>query len=165
VLRTIVIILSLTSVCTLAQSIEDKCTDPVYHQLDFLLGDWIAYDSQGKKQAQHTIQRLDRTCVIQDGWRSSSSTGNGYFYFEPADSTWNHIWMDKRGSTIVYSGQFDGNELLMISKPDEDKQLNHWYILSISYLPNHQLSVRKSLREEDGDVSLLEFHIYRKFNN
>jgi hypothetical protein len=165
VLRTIVIILSLTSVCTLAQSIEDKCTDPVYHQLDFLLGDWIAYDSQGKKQAQHTIQRLDRTCVIQDGWRSSSSTGNGYFYFEPSDSTWNHIWMDNRGTTLVYSGQFDGTELLMISIPQDEVQTNEWYILSISFSPNQELAISKSLRKENGDLSVVESHIYRRLNN
>lgn len=163
-LRIIAILFCFLTTASFAQSKEDACKGFEHHQLDFLMGEWIAYDSLGKKKAHHSIQRLAGTCVIQDEWRGTTSSGTGYFYFEKEDSTWRQVWIKDAGVTIEYVGQFDRDELLMVSLPLEDEP-NTWYILSILSLPSSQVAVKRTQRNTDGSFTLVESHVYRRLTN
>jgi hypothetical protein len=81
------------------------CCDPVYHQFDFWAGDWEVYDSLGQEVGRNTITREQAGCLLVENWTSSTGgTGTSYNYYNPADSTWNQLWVDSQGGILELKG-------------------------------------------------------------
>lgn len=81
--------------------------DPRYLALDFWLGEWEVYDSQGRLVGLNSIQRLLSGCLILENWRSSGGgTGKSVNYYDPGSGRWHQDWVDASGQVIHYEGEF-----------------------------------------------------------
>ena len=51
-------------------------------------------------------------------WKSTAQNrGTSYNYFNPQDNSWNQLWIDNQGGVLELKGVFEGNQMLLESKP------------------------------------------------
>lgn len=125
----------LFSVCTFcclllgAQSSSRPCSDPVYRQFDFWIGQWEAFTPDGKKAGDSKISVILDSCIILEEWASASVVkgiryaGKSYNTYNAAKKRWQQYWVDNAaGVTEYFNGRFTGNK--MILETDNEKQAN-----------------------------------------
>lgn len=78
---------------------------PAYAQFDFWMGEWEVRDTNGVLLGHNTITALDQHCSLQEHWRSAGG-GNGHSmnYSNPADSSWNQLWVSSNGAILKLKG-------------------------------------------------------------
>jgi len=59
---------------TKAQKAVSPCSDPVYRQFDFWLGQWDVYSPKGKKAGDSKISLILDSCIILEEWTSTAIT-------------------------------------------------------------------------------------------
>ena len=80
------------------------CSDAVYHQFDFWIGDWNVYDQAGNLAGTNSIQPAEHGCLLIEHWTNSGGgTGQSYNFFDPGTGKWRQIWVNA-GGIIDYSG-------------------------------------------------------------
>jgi len=78
-----------------AQNATSCSQDPLYHQLDFWVGEWLVYDV-GKKtlQGENTILKDLDDCSITEDWRSANGgRGKSLFYVDNKTKSWKQVWV------------------------------------------------------------------------
>ncbi|AOW20460.1 hypothetical protein [Urechidicola croceus] len=139
------------------------CTDN-YSEFDFWVGNWTVYDVNGIVVGSNKITKLYDNCVLREEWSSSSgNNGTSNNYYNSTDNTWNQIWVDNSGFSLVLKGNFiDGK---MILKSDILKGQNGNYYNQITWTPNNDGSVTQLWEyfKEDGSLIQEAFKgIYKK---
>ena len=90
-----------------AQTVSEPpppCSDEVYHQFDFWLGDWEVIDSNGQVAGVDRITSEEDGCLVLERWSGASgSTGQSYNYYNPATQKWRQVWVSA-GAMIDYEG-------------------------------------------------------------
>jgi len=89
------IILTCLAITSQAQSTTSCSDDPLYHQLDFWVGDWKVYDSQKTTlQGENTIQKDLDGCSVTENWRGSTGgIGKSLFYVDNKTKSWKQVWV------------------------------------------------------------------------
>lgn len=81
-------------------------------QFDFWLGEWEVSTTQGGVPAGNSkIELILEDCVVQENWKSQSSTyaGKSYNIYNAALKRWEQYWVDNVGGNIFfYGGLKDG---------------------------------------------------------
>lgn len=81
-------------------------------QFDFWLGEWEVSTTQGAVPAGNSkIELILEDCVVQENWKSQSSTyaGKSYNIYNAALKRWEQYWVDNVGGNIFfYGGLKDG---------------------------------------------------------
>lgn len=81
-------------------------------QFDFWLGEWEVSTTQGAVPAGNSkIELILEDCVVQENWKSESSTyaGKSYNIYNGALKRWEQYWVDNVGGNIFfYGGLKDG---------------------------------------------------------
>ncbi len=90
-----------------------------YKQFDFWLGNWKVYDKNNKLIGTNHVVVLPNACGIQENWTSktSASLGTSYNYYNKKDNTWNQVWIDNTGFSLVLKGKYDSNKMVLKSEP------------------------------------------------
>lgn len=92
------------------------CCTPQHRQFDFWLGEWMVFDTAGKKLGENSIVKLEDQCILSEHWRGNGGgTGRSFNYFDPADSTWNQLWLDKQGTILKLKGRAEVNSMILKS--------------------------------------------------
>jgi hypothetical protein len=100
------------------------CSNPVYRQFDFWIGEWEAFGLDGKKAGDSKISVILDSCIILEEW-TSASLQRGLRYAGKSFNTWNattkqwqQTWVDNAGGTNEYlQGKFEENKIIYTSKP------------------------------------------------
>jgi hypothetical protein len=132
--------LILTPLSINAQDQDCNCCTDNHDQFDFWLGEWNVFDKNGKKVGENTIVELQDNCLIQENWVSESMTGSSYNYFNPADSSWNQVWIDNVGSSLILKGSYMDGKMILKSELLKGKKIDFYY---------NQITWEKS---DDGSV-------------
>ncbi|WP_186757156.1 hypothetical protein [Echinicola salinicaeni] len=108
---------------------ECNCCTQSHFQFDFWLGEWNVYDTDGKKIGENHIVKLEAGCLVRENWKGKSGvTGSSYNFFDPADSSWNQIWVDNQGNNLKLKGKASSNSMVLQSEisqsPDGTWQIN-----------------------------------------
>ncbi|MFT3682041.1 MAG: hypothetical protein QM791_17330 [Ferruginibacter sp.] len=108
-----------------AQSLP--CSNPVYRQFDFWLGEWEAFNVSGNKAGDSKISVMLDSCIILEEWTSTAVTnglhyaGKSYNTYNAAKQKWQQYWVDNTGGVTEYfNGRFVNG--VMILETDNIKQ-------------------------------------------
>ncbi len=109
--------------------------DPVYRQFDFWIGEWEAFNTNGKKAGDSKISLLLDSCIIFEEWTSTQAgyAGKSYNTYNPVTKKWQQYWVDNRGGiTEYFNGHFENNT--MVLQTTNTKQPDGQYkILKMSF--------------------------------
>lgn len=92
------------------------CTAPEYRQLDFWLGNWKAYDNDGKGPyvARDAITAILDDCAILEQYRQNDGhDGNGTTVYDASRNLWHQTWVTNFGELLVLEGRFSDGVLTM----------------------------------------------------
>jgi hypothetical protein len=90
-----------------AQSVTSApCSGPEYHQFDFWIGDWDAFDfGTSTKDAQVRVDRILDRCVIHEDYRSvDGHKGESLSIYDASRKVWHQTWVTNRGQLLIIEG-------------------------------------------------------------
>ncbi len=100
------------------------CSNPVYRQFDFWIGEWEAFGINGKKAGDSKITVILDSCIILEEWTSASVqrglryAGKSFNTYNAATKQWQQTWVDNAGGTNEYLlGKFENKQIIYSSKP------------------------------------------------
>ncbi len=98
---------------------QRPCTEPVYRQFDFWIGQWEAYGITGKKAGDSKISLILDSCIILEEWTSANTvsgvtyTGKSFNTYNAATKQWQQTWVDNAGGSTEYlKGKKTDNKLV-----------------------------------------------------
>lgn len=95
------------------------CSSPEYRQFDFWLGNWEVRDSAGNVVGHNDVTLQLDGCMLLENWKSvAGHAGMSMNFFEPADSTWNQIFVDNTGAPSSWpplKGKFVDGKMVLSS--------------------------------------------------
>ncbi|MBS1654399.1 MAG: hypothetical protein JSU05_06130 [Bacteroidetes bacterium] len=134
-MKKIIVLLVMVFVVTKSWSQTGKapCSDSVYHQLDFWVGEWEAFGINGKKAGDSRIERILGTCIIEENWKSTAVTqgfqyeGKSFNTFNSATHNWQQYWVDNAGGVTDYTtGHYENGKMIfetvIVKQPDGTQQ-------------------------------------------
>ena len=105
--------------CSFGQGAR-PCSDPVYRQFDFWIGEWEAYAPNGKKAGDSKISLILDSCIILEEWTSTVVTkglryaGKSYNTYNAATKKWQQYWVDNAGGVTEYfNGHYEDNKMIV----------------------------------------------------
>lgn len=101
--------------CALAAP-SAACSTPEYHHLNFWLGDWDTYESNGKgpSEARNRVTSILGGCVILENYRGTDGLhGESFTTYDASRHVWHQIWVTNRGHWLVLEGRFKGYALTL----------------------------------------------------
>ena len=121
--KTVLFIISIFTI-TLAEAQKLPCSNPLYRQFDFWIGEWEAYDTKGAKAGDSKITLILDSCVILEEW-TSAGMQQGLRYAGKSFNTWNAVtkqwqqtWVDNAGGSNEYmEGVFANKQIIYTSTP------------------------------------------------
>lgn len=91
------------------------CSAPEYRQLDFWVGDWDVYDTDGKLQGHNRVEKVYDGCVIQEHWSGvEGDTGSSFNIYDDSRRLWNETWVSNHGYFLSMDGRMQGQDLVLI---------------------------------------------------
>jgi hypothetical protein len=93
-----------------------SCAAPEYHQFDFWVGDWDAFDMDKPNVvvAHNRVDRILGGCVLREDYRGTSgSEGQSFTIYDATRKVWHQTWVTDRGSLLVIEGTFQAGQMIM----------------------------------------------------
>lgn len=94
------------------------CVGPEYRTLDFWVGEWIAYDQQGKAIGTNRVTRDEYgDCVITEHFRLNDGTmiGHSVSIYRPGPKQWRQTWVDNQnGFFDLVGGPVGGGDHIFV---------------------------------------------------
>jgi hypothetical protein len=91
-----------------APSVAHACSAPEYHQFDFWLGDWDAFDADDPKTpiARTHVDPIAGGCAIHELYEQSDGlVGDSILSFDGVRKAWQQTWVTNRGSFMAIAGR------------------------------------------------------------
>jgi hypothetical protein len=110
--------LFIISISLMAQA--RPCSDSMYHQFDFWIGDWEAFDTKNKKVGDSKITAILDGCFILEEWTSTTVNkgiryaGKSYNHYNVAQKSWQQYWVDNTGAATEYfNGRYEPGKMTL----------------------------------------------------
>ncbi|QTD38824.1 hypothetical protein JL193_06080 [Polaribacter batillariae] len=149
-----------------AQSSSNKpCAGVVYNQFDFWIGDWKVYDTKGNLIGKNSILKIQENCALQENWVSNTGTNKGtsYNFYNKVDNTWNQVWIDNTGFSLILKGGLVNGKMVLKSKLIESKKGNYYNKITWSKNKDNSVTQIWEYVNENGKVLSEVFKgIYKK---
>ncbi|QGY80727.1 hypothetical protein [Sphingorhabdus lacus] len=112
------------------------CTDPVYRQLDFKIGEFKVTGIGGEPAGESKVESVLGGCLLVEHWRGAiSGFGRAHMFFDKSDQLWRLIYVTDDGATMYLSGKFQGDTLILTGENDLDSMVG-LHRMSFSPLPD-----------------------------
>lgn len=112
------------------------CTDPVYRQLDFKIGEFKVTGIGGEPAGESKVESVLGGCLLVEHWRGAiSGFGRAHMFFDKSDQLWRLIYVTDDGATMYISGKFQGDTLILTGENDLDSMVG-LHRMSFSPLPD-----------------------------
>ena len=124
-----------------SQTKKAPCDTPKHNEFNFWVGDWNVYDTAGKLIGTNKILKMQSNCVMQENWESkaSSNKGTSYNYVNLANNTWNQVWVDNSGFSLVLKGNLKDGSMVLESEVLKGQQGE--YFNRVTWTPGKDGSV------------------------
>lgn len=121
---TIFVISTFFSIITAQTTVKKPCSSIEYSQFDFWVGNWNVYNDKGALIGVNNIVKMTNACTIQENWTSktSKSKGTSYNYFNKIDNSWNQVWIDNSGFSLILKGKFEKGKMILNSEIIKSKK-------------------------------------------
>lgn len=78
---------------------------PIFHAMDFWVGDWDVYDRLGNRVGTNRIESQEGGCVIAETWHGTAGdSGRSMNFYVPRSSTWRQVWVNHVGDVLTMEG-------------------------------------------------------------
>lgn len=148
----------------LSQDADCNCCTPQHDQFDFWLGDWEVFNAEGEKIGENKIEKQEGNCLLSENWEGEKGgTGRSFNYYDPADSTWNQLWISNSGTILKLKGNAENDKMTLKSKLVEGEKGK--YYNKITWTKNSDGSVTQLWEIMDPQGNLLNEAfkgVYRK---
>lgn len=96
---------------------KTPCDTTAYKQFDFWVGTWNVYDTKNNLIGKNNVVKMKNACAIQENWSSKTSTSKGtsYNYYNATDKSWNQVWIDNTGGSLVLKGGYKNHKMVLKS--------------------------------------------------
>jgi hypothetical protein len=90
------------------------CSDPLFRQFDFWLGDWEVYGPKGDLAGTNAIRKEEYGCLLTEHWTNTAGrTGQSYNFVDLETGTWRQVWVSA-GATIDYAGGLNDSGAMVL---------------------------------------------------
>jgi len=91
------------------------CSAPEYHQFDFWLGDWDAFDiGSTQKNARLRVDRILEGCVIHEDYQGADGhKGESFSLYDASRKVWHQTWVTNRGELLIIEGTFQAGQMVL----------------------------------------------------
>jgi hypothetical protein len=95
-----------------------RCASAEYHQLDFWIGDWDAYDVDDPKQAARlTVTPVVGGCALQEDYQQfDGMKGQSFSGYDASRGGWHQSWVTNGGTWLFMDGKMEGGSMVLIAK-------------------------------------------------
>lgn len=91
------------------------CVAPEYHQFDYWIGDWDAFDvgSPVKVARVHVDLILDG-CVLHENYEGADGhKGQSFTIYDASRKVWHQSWVTNRGELLAIEGKIDAGAMVL----------------------------------------------------
>lgn len=96
---------------------SSDCIASEYHQLDFWIGDWDAFETDapgGPSVARARVEPIAQGCAIHELYEQADGlVGDSILSYDPVRKQWQQTWVTNRGSIMVLWGSFNDDALVL----------------------------------------------------
>ncbi len=134
------------------------------HQFDFWIGDWIVSWGNGATGTNHVSAILDGR-VIQENFNGQPAiplNGMSVSTYDTRLQKWRQTWVDNQQSYIDLIGQFENNQMTLLTVPDD--QPIRYRMIFYNITPN-EFDWNWEKSDDQGNSWQLQWQIHyqRKF--
>ncbi len=147
------------------------CSNPVYRQFDFWIGDWEAFGLKGAKAGDSKISIILDSCVILEEWTSAGIqqglryAGKSYNTYSNVTKQWQQTWVDNTGSATEYlEGAATEGKIVFKSRPFAFKK-DSFAVRRLSFykLSNDKVRQHGEITKDNGNSFTTEYDLeYRR---
>lgn len=164
-LFTLLFIVVSVSLIQAQTSQKAPCDTDKHNEFNFWVGDWKVYNPKGDLIGTNKIVKMHSNCVMQENWESKTSPNKGtsYNYVDLSDQSWNQVWVDNSGYSLVLKGNLDNGSMVLKSKLQ--KGPNGEFYNRVTWTPNKDGSVTQiwEVLSKEGKVIQEAFRgVYKK---
>ena len=161
----VLIMLFASNVLVSQNTKNPPCSGEKYNQFDFWEGSWNVYNTKGDIVGTNKLIKMQSNCVMQENWVSNSgpSRGTSYNYYNKIDDSWNQVWVDNSGFSLVLKGKLIAGKMVLKSDLITSEKGN--YYNRITWSKNDDNSVTQLweyLNEKNEVISEVFRGIYKK---
>jgi hypothetical protein len=82
------------------------CTRAEYHEFDFFLGEWDAFDvGSSRVKAHNSVTRMIDGCAIREVYRRLDGySGESFSMYDSAHARWHQSWVTNTGELLLLDG-------------------------------------------------------------
>jgi len=99
-----------------AQRKEEPCAKAEYHQFDFWIGDWDAFDADNLNLAvaRTRVDRILDGCVLREDYQDIGGLkGQSFSLYDMSRGVWHQSWVTNRGRLLVIEGKLENGEMIL----------------------------------------------------
>lgn len=91
------------------------CTALEYHQFDFWVGDWDAFDvDTHSKDAHVRVDRILDSCVLREDYQGTNGhKGQSFSIYDATRKVWHQSWVTNRGELLTIEGKFEDGAMVL----------------------------------------------------
>jgi len=141
------------------------CNTDKHNEFNFWVGNWNVYNPKGDLIGTNKILKMHSNCVMQENWESKTgpNKGTSYNYVNLIDNTWNQVWIDNNGYSLVLKG--NPHKGSMILQSEVQKGQNGDFYNRVTWIPNEDGTITQLweiLSTEDKVIQEAFRGIYKK---
>lgn len=95
---------------------QSPCSAPEYHQFDFWVGDWDAFDAYNpsKPVARLRVDRILDGCVLREDYQGADGhQGQSLSIYDASRQVWHQTWVTNRGELLTIEGGFRNGAIIL----------------------------------------------------
>jgi len=112
----VIALISIAFAPSKATAADSACSRPDFHQFDFWLGDWDAYDVANPNQviARNRVDRILGGCVVREDYQQSDGmNGQSFNIYDESRNIWRQNWVTNRGTSLTLEGKMDSGAMVL----------------------------------------------------
>lgn len=92
-----------------------SCTSPAYHQFDFWIGDWDAFEmDSGARDAHVRVDRILDGCVLREQYDGANGhRGQSFSIYDASRNVWHQSWATNRGELLMIEGKLENGAMVL----------------------------------------------------
>jgi len=92
-----------------------RCTAPEYHQFDFWVGDWNAFDVETRSQDAHVgVDSILDGCVVHERYDGADGhRGESFSIYDASRHVWHQTWVTNRGELLTIEGNLQDGVMVL----------------------------------------------------
>jgi hypothetical protein len=92
------------------------CSKPEYHQFDFFVGDWDAFDFDKPNTlvARNRVDSILEGCVVLEDYEDTNGHhGKSFSMYDSTKKIWHQTWVTNRGELLLLDGDFRDGKMTL----------------------------------------------------